>query len=77
MKGIFLAAIGLANLVLYNDSSRRSTDDGGLAIQQVKRQVIRSKRSTPLGAYNIQSDNPLGFSAWTELDLTFHLRVKN
>jgi hypothetical protein len=49
MKGTFLTAIGLANLVLYNDSSRRSTDDSGLAIQQVKRQVIRSKRSTALG----------------------------
>ena len=62
MKGIFLAAIGPANLVLYNDSSRTSTDNSGLAIQQVKRPVIRSKRSTALGAYNIQSDNLLGFS---------------
>jgi len=41
MKGTFLAAISLVNLVLYNDSSRRSTDDGGLAIQQVTKKLDR------------------------------------
>jgi len=53
MKGIFLVAISLTNLILYNDLSKRRTDNSSLAIQKVKRQVIKSKRSTALRAYNI------------------------
>jgi hypothetical protein len=41
MKGTFLVAISLVNLVLYSDSSRRSTDDGGLAIQQATKKLDR------------------------------------
>jgi hypothetical protein len=51
MKGIVLAGIGLASPILYSDSIRRSIEAGGIPIQHVKREVIKSNRSTTLEAY--------------------------